>query len=199
VAQVVKEKRPLLISNVNTRKWRKKYNQLASDTLMYSELAVPLFSNDGRAVVGVLNVESQKPDAFTGQDQDCLLALARRAQMVVQRASLSEVIRTLSQKMLTMDRDALLIYTVEALSDLMHVPVCSIWLIDLETGDLRLEQAIGRRVMNPKNEDSRLLSGPRRAFCLVRPSLCDPIPCLDGLQSAPRKPKWTHWAPPLGR
>ncbi len=107
-----------------------------------AEMAVPVISSDGRALVGVVDVVRHRSRAFTPEDQDHLVLLAWRTRMIVQRLCLSGAIRTLSAKVMTMDQDALLAYTVEVLSDLLHVPVCSIWL--LEEGELRLKRTVGR-------------------------------------------------------
>jgi len=51
---------------------------------MRSELAVPLLEDDH--VIGVLNVESPRPNAFTEPDQDLLQTLARQAAITIRNA-----------------------------------------------------------------------------------------------------------------
>ena len=151
IAQVIRTKKSLDISD-----WLRVYYRLDSDAAMRSELAVPLLSSDRKVVVGVLNVKSQKPNAFLPQDQTCLSILARRVWMVVQRDKLSKAIQTIGQKVIAQDEDALLTYVVEALSDLMNVPVCSIWLVDQETEELILKKTIGRTEPTDEAPDVRL-------------------------------------------
>lgn len=136
--------------------WAQDYHPLDPHLMMYSELAVPLLSSDGTVAMGVLNVESPEPNTFTLQHKFFMEALALRAQMAIQRAQLSEAIRIIGQKVLAMDQDGLLAYVVEALSDLMQVLVCSIWLIDNSTGELVLKQAIGRPKPTAETPDIRL-------------------------------------------
>ncbi len=87
-----------------------------------SALAVPVLSNDNRAVVGALYLESHMSQAFTQTDQDFLIALGERAQQVIQRAYLSEAIRLLSKKAIAGNLDDLQGYTVEALAELFRCP-----------------------------------------------------------------------------
>ena len=124
VAWVARKKRPRRIGNLS------KVHHISLAPGMLSELAVPLLSSDDKAVVGVLNVESPKQNAFTKHHQSYLITLARRVRIVVQRATLSEVHQTIARKVLEMDNTALLTYTVQALANLLHVSVCSVWLVD---------------------------------------------------------------------
>jgi GAF domain-containing protein len=78
---------------------------------MLSELAVPIFSSDANAIVGVLNVESPVCNAFSERHKQWLQDLALRAQMVIQRARLSDAHQTIARKVLEMKLDALLAYT----------------------------------------------------------------------------------------
>lgn len=156
---VVKQRRPQRIADL--RQASLPYSPIVSGIDMRSELAVPLWSNDGDVVVGVLNVESREPEAFTTAHQDMLCALAQRAQIVVKRATLSEALKNLGQKALTGDLDALLDYTVEALADLLDVGVCSLWLLDPLTDELILEKATRRPT---KDRQARALHVPRQGF-----------------------------------
>ena len=154
IARVVRDKHPALIDDLT-----KKAHVLlvGPDFPMLSELAVPMFSHDGKAVVGVLNVESPERDAFSLRHQQCLEELAPRAQMVVQRARLSEAYQTIARKVLEMDPDALLACIVEALADLLQVPVCSIWLLEADTGDLVIKRSVGRESLgDAESQDSRV-------------------------------------------
>lgn len=155
MAEVVKTGTPQLASDLRTEKWRNNYRPLDPAMPMASVLAVPLFSNDGNVVVGILNVASREPEAFKPADQECLRILAQHAKMVVQRATLSNALFNLSQHALTMNLDDLLAYTAEALTDLLDVSVCSIWLTDPLSDHLVLKHAIGRPIRDEKNQEIR--------------------------------------------
>ena len=63
-----------------------RYVEVASD--IRSELCVPLVT--GPQVIGVLNVESPQPNAFTGDDQRLLSTLASNLAVLIERARLFE-------------------------------------------------------------------------------------------------------------
>jgi signal transduction histidine kinase len=108
-----------------------------------SELAVPL--EVGGDVRGVLNVDADRLDAFSAEDQELLEALAAQAARVIHNTwryeqlrlkarffeSLANVSRTINST-LNLD-DALNIITREACA-LMQAKVCSLMLLD-ETGE----------------------------------------------------------------
>jgi signal transduction histidine kinase len=108
-----------------------------------SELAVPMEVNG--ELRGVLNVDSERPDAFSAQDQELLEALAAQAARVIHntwlyeqlrlKARLFESLASVSQiinSALNLD-DALSVVTREACV-LMHTRMCSLMLLD-ETRD----------------------------------------------------------------
>ncbi len=144
MAEVLTRKVPVLVPDLRTASWQGKAYALPPSTPMLSALAVPLLSNDGTVVTGMLYVGSLERHAFTPVDQDHLCALARRAQMFVQQVSLSAAIKTLSQKALSEDVDAVLAYMVEALADLLYVPYCGVWLLDPSDDHLVLTQVVGK-------------------------------------------------------
>src|SRR3989442_2843399 len=104
-----------------------------------SELAVPLEVNG--EVGGVLNVDSDRPDAFSAEDQEVLEALAAQAAKVIRntwlyeqlrlKARLFESLASVSQTInstLNLD-DALKVITREACV-LMHAKMCALKLLD---------------------------------------------------------------------
>lgn len=104
-----------------------------------SELAVPLEVNG--EVRGVLNVDSEKPDAFTIDDRQWLERIAQQAALVVQNTWLYEQIRVKAQMFeslisvsqainsaLNLD-DALQVITRQGCR-LMQVKVCALQLLD---------------------------------------------------------------------
>ena len=119
-----------------------------------SELAVPLEVNG--EVRGVLNVDSDRKDAFSDDDQELLEALARQAAMVIHNTWLYEQSRLKAQLLETLVSvgqtinstfsldDALKVVTREACL-LMRAKMCSLMLLD-ETRqwlDLRASHGAG--------------------------------------------------------
>jgi signal transduction histidine kinase len=117
-----------------------------------SELAVPLFVNG--EVRGVVNVDSDQPDAFDADDQELLEGLSSQAARVIQhtwlydqlrlRAHLFEALASVSQTInstLNVD-DALRVITREACS-LMRGKVCSLMLLDASRQWLDLKASFG--------------------------------------------------------
>src|SRR5882724_2778988 len=117
-----------------------------------SELAVPLEVNG--EVRGVLNVDSDRRDAFTAEDQELLEALAVQASRVIHhtwiyeqlrlKARLFESLASVSQTInstLNLD-DALKVITREACV-LMHARMCSLMLLDESRQWLDLRASFG--------------------------------------------------------
>src|SRR5499427_8627798 len=117
-----------------------------------SELAVPLEVQG--EVRGVLNVDSDRVDAFTAEDQELLEALAVEAAKVIHHTSLYEQLRlkvrlfeslaSVSQAInstLNLD-DALNVITREACS-LMRAKMCSLMLLDDSRTWLDLRASFG--------------------------------------------------------
>jgi signal transduction histidine kinase len=117
-----------------------------------SELAVPLEVNG--EVRGVLNVDSDRVEAFSAEDQELLEALAAQAARVIHNTWLYEQLRlkvrlfeslaSVSQTInstLNLD-DALKVITREA-SVLMHAKVCSVMLLDETREWLDLRASFG--------------------------------------------------------
>lgn len=136
-----------------------------------SELAVPL--RVGGEVRGVLNVDSDRPDAFTGEDESLLRDLATLAAKVIentwvyeqvrQKARLLESLINVAQTLnstLHLD-EALAVITREA-GSLMGASMSSILMLD-ETGewlDLRASHGAGKAYINkPRLSASESLLG----------------------------------------
>lgn len=142
VTQVAESKKPILVPDLNVGSWREQFRPTDPSATINSVYAVPLFSNDGQAVTGVLKIESDAPGRFKKGIQAKLEDLALHTHAVVQEACLTEAMQTLSRQVLTLDCEELLAHAVESLADLLYVPVCSIWLVDPNTQELRLEKAV---------------------------------------------------------
>jgi signal transduction histidine kinase len=124
-----------------------------------SELAVPLEVNG--EVRGVINVDSERVDAFNADDQDLLAQLAVQAAKVIQNTwlyeqlrlkahlfeSLASVSRTINST-LNLD-EALRVITREA-CELMRVRMCSLMMLDesREWLDLRASYGAGENYIN---------------------------------------------------
>jgi signal transduction histidine kinase len=117
-----------------------------------SELAVPL--EVGEEIRGVLNVDSDRTEAFSSEDQELLLALARQAARVIHNTWLYEQVRlkarlfeslvSVSQTInstLNLD-DALSVITREACV-LMQAKVCALMLLDESREWLELRASFG--------------------------------------------------------
>jgi signal transduction histidine kinase len=117
-----------------------------------SELAVPL--EVGEEVRGVLNVDSDRVEAFSSEDQELLLALARQAARVIHntwlyeqvrlKARLFESLASVSQTInstLNLD-DALSVITREACV-LMQAKMCSLMLLDESREWIELRASFG--------------------------------------------------------
>ncbi len=128
---------------------------LRVDERTRSELAVPL--PDVGNVRGVLNVESDRPDAFTADDQSLLEELATQAARVIHNTWLYEQLRLKARlfeslfsvgqainSTLNLD-EALTVITREA-ATLMDAKLCSLHLLDEshEWLDLRASHGAGR-------------------------------------------------------
>jgi signal transduction histidine kinase len=120
-----------------------------------SELAVPLVVNG--AIRGVLNVDSDRPDAFTAADQELLEALSRSAAKVIHNTWLYEQLRLKARLLETLARvgqtinsalnldDALQLITREACL-MMQAKMCSLLMLDesREWLDLRAHCGAGK-------------------------------------------------------
>ena len=80
-----KEKKPINILDIQTAepKYRRLYKDVAGGG-MHSELAVPLMVGD--TVIGVFNVESDTPNAFSERHEDLLTALAGQVALALELA-----------------------------------------------------------------------------------------------------------------
>jgi len=92
---VLQQKKPARIRDVHhDPQWKDLYVQTAIDTV--SELDVPLL--DGKEMVGVLNFESSKPDAFNDEDEHFLVTLAGHAVLAIKKAQAYEREKRLAEE-----------------------------------------------------------------------------------------------------
>lgn len=91
----MEQKKPARVGNVHSDpQWRELYIQAADDTI--AELDVPLL--DGEEVVGVLNFESTREEAFSQEDEHFLLTLAGQAVLAIKNAQAYEREKRLGQE-----------------------------------------------------------------------------------------------------
>ena len=105
MGMVAKTMQPVMIADVRQPPWSRIYYPLDHGLQMRSELAVPLLGAGGR-LVGVLNLESPQPAAFTEADSHLLQSLASQAVIAIQQVRLLDALRDTSARVLTQDPHA---------------------------------------------------------------------------------------------
>ncbi|MFN0068149.1 MAG: GAF domain-containing protein, partial [Limisphaerales bacterium] len=111
---VAKHGRPARVGDVRRDR---RYRMLRPDVA--SELAVPLAVGD--EVHGALNVDSDRPDAFTEEDQAVLAALARQAELVIRNTWLFEQARLKARLLASLVSTARRMNTALGLDDLLRL------------------------------------------------------------------------------
>ncbi|MFN0087534.1 MAG: GAF domain-containing protein [Blastocatellia bacterium] len=97
VVRVFNSGTPVRVGNVNIDpEWRGVYRQVVGGVT--SELCVPLMDEDGE-IIGVINLESAKENAFTKHDEEFLTTLAGQAVLAVKNAQLYERERETASKL----------------------------------------------------------------------------------------------------
>ena len=123
------------------------------DPRVISELAVPML-NDSGLLIGVVNVDSSKPEAFSSQDKKILTLLAAEATRVLSRLWLIQQLRHTAGQLEALIEIARNIATKRRLEDILQtittrsleIIACrlsAIFLLDPETGKLTLRAASG--------------------------------------------------------
>jgi PAS domain S-box-containing protein len=90
MGRAAKLEEPVLVADI-----RKSPDYLPGIPGARSELAVPLISRE--KLIGVLNVESPRPEAFSRDDVEPLLTLGRQAAIAIENARLYESLRSVSE------------------------------------------------------------------------------------------------------
>jgi signal transduction histidine kinase len=111
-----------------------------------SELAVPLLDRQGRTI-GVLNIEDERPNAFSPRDQQLLVALASQASIAItvadyraREAALIEVGNELSA---ISDTDELMRRVIHKTAELLRADDCSIFQLNTAGDGLILRASQG--------------------------------------------------------
>src|SRR5207245_1294477 len=129
---VAKNGKPLRVPDVTADA---RYVSVRKD--VRSELAVPLVLEG--ALIGVLNVDSTRPDAFSSADEALLVALANQAAQVIHNSWLYEAVAVNARKLeslfrvaqaiiSTLNVEEILQRVVADACDLMETKVCSLML-----------------------------------------------------------------------
>ncbi len=144
---VAKTGRPLLVNDVTKSK---RYVSIRKD--IASEMAAALII--GGNVIGVLNVDADRKDAFSADDKELLVAAAEESARVIQIARLHEQIRVQTLKLETLYSVGQTITTAPTLAEVldriaaevksvMAAEVCSILLLDEKGDNLIIEATAG--------------------------------------------------------
>ena len=123
------------IGDLNVEPWRDIYRPLLPDRLMRSELAVPIFG-PGSSLLGVLNVESPRPHAFSPDDQSAIEAFASQASIAIQEAQLLLAIVEITDELARRSPSQLLDLLIERACDLLNVAHAAVWEVDRATADM---------------------------------------------------------------
>lgn len=143
--QVAKTGKSLRVDDVTRSK---RYVPIRDGVL--SEMAVPLIVEGN--VIGILNVDADRKNAFNKSDEELLVAAAEEAARVIHFAQLHEQVRDQSAKLESLYRVGQTLTTVPTIDEalnriaeevrlVMSARVCSIQLLD-ESGDRLAVQAV---------------------------------------------------------
>ncbi len=144
---VARTGRPLLVGDVRRSRH---YVKLKAD--VKSELAAPLIV--GGEVIGVLNVDSNRLNAFAEPDLELLVAIAAQSSRVMHAARLNEEVRRKAARLATLFTVARSIVSdplmedvlkrvADAVRRLMDARVCSIMLLDDKEANLEIKAVSG--------------------------------------------------------
>jgi signal transduction histidine kinase len=117
-----------------------------------SEMAVPLIIED--RVIGVLNVDSTQPNAFTRTDLELLVALAHQSARVIHNAQLHDQVKRKALELASLfsvgqaivsslDLNEVLERITHKVVELMDVKLCSLMLLDAAGAELSIKAVHG--------------------------------------------------------
>lgn len=140
--------KPLLVGDVRSSRH---YVKIKAD--VRSELAVPLIIGD--EVIGVINVDSNRRDAFTDGDLDMLTAMAAQSGKILQTSRLYEENRLKAERLAALFEVAAAIVSEPLLKDvlrrvadevrkLVEAQVCSIMLLNEKGDELEINAVSGQ-------------------------------------------------------
>lgn len=150
IGSAAKLEKPVRVSDVS-----KDERYIAHIPETESELDVPLLI--GGKLIGVLNAESNKLNAFTPQEEELAVVLAGQIAVAIQNTGLFEQnqkLQSLSRVIAShADLDEMLETILKGALDLVGCPVGSIGLLEKKSGELKFEHAIGQQVFKLSASD----------------------------------------------
>lgn len=153
--EALKRREPVLAADVTSPQWRDLYYEFWPDTR--SELAVPILLNQaavwvGKNIeraskpIGVLNLESPQPGAFTEEDARLLWSLASYGAVLIEglkmdakQARVAEMQRDILDQS---DWDGTLVAILHAIKDTLEYDYVNISLVQ-SNGNIRTEHVVG--------------------------------------------------------
>ncbi|MCB0172342.1 MAG: GAF domain-containing protein [Anaerolineae bacterium] len=123
---VALNRQSLLIKDLNISSWRAIYHPLPVGKPMRSELAVPLLTREGD-LVGVINIESPQPYAFSNIDQQLLETLANQAVIAIEEVRLLDALQEIVAVLLNAPIDKLFELIIERACELLNMSAGAIW------------------------------------------------------------------------
>lgn len=126
IGWVALNRQSLLIKDLKGSEWREVYHPLPVGKAMCSELAVPLLTREGD-LVGVLNIESPQPNAFTDLDQQLLETLANQAVTAIEEVRLLDILQEIVAVLLNVPIDDLFELIIDRACELLNMSAGAIW------------------------------------------------------------------------
>ena len=167
--KALQDEHPLRVDNVNSERWCGIYEEFWEDTR--SELAVPiLISNakvrvgrhieSGTKPIGVLNIESPIPGAFSKSDENIIWSLTRFGALMVERLSSDRKLADLTRIHLEMigkqDWDDVIRTMMTAIKETLNYEYVNISLVKPEARRIKTEYITG--ITEPEAEAFKRLA-----------------------------------------
>jgi signal transduction histidine kinase len=119
------------------------YKRIYASTI--SEVAVPITDRNGR-VRAVLNVGTDRPNAYDEQDRETLQALANLAALVLQEedhANREEALIQIGRSLRALNEESLIDRVIHVAKDVLRLQACSIFILDPLTETFVLRGTVG--------------------------------------------------------
>lgn len=131
-------KEPLVIADLSAPPWREIYYPFDHELKMRSELVVPLIGA-GNRLEGVINLESQQPNAYGTEDRYILQIFATHAVIAIQEARLLNALQDISALILTQPLSDIYQKLTEWAGNLLNIPENEIDIQNLSSVPARSE------------------------------------------------------------
>lgn len=126
IGWVALNRQSLLIKDLKGSDWHEVYHPLPVGKPMSSELAVPMLTREGD-LVGVLNIESPLPYAFSDIDQQVLETLANQAVTAIEEVRLLDALQEIVTVLLNAPIDDLFELIIDRACELLNMSAGAIW------------------------------------------------------------------------